>query len=448
MTSLQRLLTAAPGRRPAGGARRRARLVVAGDGDRRRRRAVERAQRRQGGRDGGRNGPRRGSTTCGSSPSGRRSPPGNSEVRAPGRLQLRRSEQPRLQLVARGPRGGPGQRGRACARMLVVTGPGPVWASQVPRATTSATSRAPTSSASSRARRRCATPARWIAGSSGTSRTCRCGCSRRTRATAARCTPVRAAPLPPPGARGLPGDQDRRPDVDGALRRAGAQRREPDQAERQDAPLAFIRSMGCVKVTLKRDRSGPCKGFKPLTGDGVAYHPHATTLAPDEQQATLDNASIGDLPRLERTLDATQRAGGLKKRRRRAVRPVLHRVGLPDAPARRTRGVTLAQQSRYLQQGAYIAYRDPARQAPDAVRVARRAGPPRDRRRRLRGLAVGPALRQRQAEAGAEELRQPVRHRPAPGSRSARLWGQVRPGVTHQRDGAAAPGGLTTLDER
>ena len=99
-------------------------------------------------------------------------------------------------------------------------------------------------------------------------------------------------------------------------------------------PLAFIRSMGCVKVTLKRDRSGPCAGFKPLTADGLAYHPHATKLAPDEQQSILDNASIGDVPRLERTLDATQRAGGLQEGRRRQVPPVLHRVGLPDAPAR------------------------------------------------------------------------------------------------------------------
>src|SRR6266536_1310362 len=32
-------------------------------------------------------------------------------------------------------------------------------------------------------------------------------------------------------------------------------------------PLAFLRSMGCVKVTLKRDRSGPCAGVKRLTAD-------------------------------------------------------------------------------------------------------------------------------------------------------------------------------------
>ena len=93
------------------------------------------------------------------------------------------------------------------------------------------------------------------------------------------------------------------------------------------------------QVTLKRDRSGPCAGFKPLTADGFAYHPHATTLAPNEQQGILDNASIGDLPRLERTLDATARRRA-EEDRRRQVRPVLHRVGLSDASARQDpRGV-------------------------------------------------------------------------------------------------------------
>jgi hypothetical protein len=74
-----------------------------------------------------------------------------------------------------------------------------------------------------------------------------------------------------------------------------------ENATKQNArtmPLAFVRSMGCVKVTLKRDRSGPCKGFKPLTGDGFAYHPHATTRAPDDPQPRLDEAAIADLPRL------------------------------------------------------------------------------------------------------------------------------------------------------
>ena len=169
--------------------------------------------------------------------------------------------------------------------LLVVTGPGPLWASQVPRATTSATSRAPTSSASSRARRRCATAAavdRWIIWNEPNlplwlqpQNTC----------AGKRCTPyaphlyrrlVRAA---------YPAIKAVDPSLDRALRRArAATARTPTKQNARTMPLAFIRSMGCVKVTLKRDRSGPCKGFKPLTADGFAYHPHATTRAPDEPQ--------------------------------------------------------------------------------------------------------------------------------------------------------------------
>ena len=230
------------------------------------------------------------------------------------RLRLGRSEQPGLQLVARRPRREPRQRrGHAPAarghRTRARCGP-----RRSPRATASATSRAPTSSGSSRARPRCATAGPSTAGSSGTSPTCRCGCSRRTRARASAARRTRrtstAAWCAPPTRRSRPSTRPR-PCSSAPSRRTA---RTPTKQNARTMPLAFIRSMGCVKVTLKRDRSGPCKGFKPLTGDGLAYHPHATTRAPDRAAAAiLDKAAIADLPRLERTLDGTQRAGGLKK---------------------------------------------------------------------------------------------------------------------------------------
>ena len=110
--------------------------------------------------------------------------------------------------------------------LLVVTGPGPLWASQVPgRATTCATSRDPTSSASSRRAARCATAGPSTAGSSGTSPTCRCGCSRRTRA-GKRCTPYAPHLYRRLCARRLPGDQGGGPHLDRPLRRPRAARRE------------------------------------------------------------------------------------------------------------------------------------------------------------------------------------------------------------------------------
>jgi hypothetical protein len=196
-------------------------------------------------------------------------------------------------------------------------------------------------------------------------------------------------------------------------------------------PLAFVRSMGCVKATLKRDRSGPCAGFKPLTADGFAYHPHATTLAPNEQQGILDNASIGDLPRLERTLDGTQRAGGLKKAGGAKFGLYFTEWGYQTRPPDRTRGVSLAKQSRYLQQGTYIAYKDPRvklltqyewRDEP----VRRSASDP------YSGWQSGLRTVTDKAKPSLATFANPFVVDQRPGSRSIRLWGQVRPGNAHR----------------
>jgi hypothetical protein len=196
-------------------------------------------------------------------------------------------------------------------------------------------------------------------------------------------------------------------------------------------PLAFIRSMGCVKVTLKRDRSGPCAGFKPLTGDGFAYHPHATKLAPNEAQVQPDNASIGDLTRLKATLDGTQRAGGLKKAGGGKFGLYFTEWGYQTMPPDKTRGVSLAKQSRWLQQGAYIAYRDPRvklltqyewRDEP----VRRSKSDP------YAGWQSGLHFRDDRAKPSLRTFANPFFIDQRPGSRAARLWGQVRPGITHE----------------
>jgi hypothetical protein len=196
-------------------------------------------------------------------------------------------------------------------------------------------------------------------------------------------------------------------------------------------PLAFLRSMGCVKLTLKRDRSGPCKSFKPLTADGFAYHPHSTIRAPADPQPNLDNASIGDLPRLERTLDGTQRAGGLKKAGGGKFGLYFTEWGYQTRPPDKTRGVSLATQSRYLQQGAYIAYKDPRvklltqyewRDEP----VRHSTSDP------YSGWQSGLRYVNDKAKPSLKSFANPFFISQRPNSRSARLWGQVRPGITHR----------------
>jgi hypothetical protein len=134
----------------------------------------------------------------------------------------------------------------------------------------------------------------------------------------------------------------------------------PTSTNARTKPLAFIRSMGCVDARFRRDRKGACAGFQPLTADGFAYHPHSTTFSPTTPRADLDEASIGDLPRLERVLDAAQRAGGLRNAAGSAHFGLwLTEWGYQTRPPDPIQGVTLAQQSRWLQDGAYLAWRDP-----------------------------------------------------------------------------------------
>ena len=134
----------------------------------------------------------------------------------------------------------------------------------------------------------------------------------------------------------------------------------PTSTNARTRPLAFIRSLACVDARYRRDRKGPCAGFQPLTADGFAYHPHATTFAPAVPRTNLDEASIGDLPRLERVLDAAQRAGGLRNAAGSAHFGLwLTEWGYQTRPPDPIQGVTLAQQSRWLQDGAYLAWRDP-----------------------------------------------------------------------------------------
>jgi hypothetical protein len=74
-----------------------------------------------------------------------------------------------------------------------------------------------------------------------------------------------------------------------------------ENATKQNArtmPLAFVRSMGCVKVTLKRDRSGPCKGFQPLTAT-------ASPTTPTRRRARPTTRSRGSTRRRSPTCHAS-----------------------------------------------------------------------------------------------------------------------------------------------
>ncbi len=73
------------------------------------------------------------------------------------------------------------------------------------------------------------------------------------------------------------------------------------------APLKFLRALGCVDDKLRKDRrSKACKGFKPATLDGIAYHPHTGVRAPTNPPPSSESATVANLGRMFKTIDAIQ----------------------------------------------------------------------------------------------------------------------------------------------
>ena len=141
----------------------------------------------------------------------------------------------------------------------------------------------------------------------------------------------------------------------GAMSSRGQDLRARNATER---PLVFLRALGCVDRSYRRLRTGGCKGFKPATADGFAFHPHGTLTAPDRAYPNPDDVNLASLGRLESALDRLQRAGRLKASTHR-FGLFLDEYGYQTRPPDKTAGVSLATQDRWLQMAAYRAWRDP-----------------------------------------------------------------------------------------
>jgi hypothetical protein len=123
-------------------------------------------------------------------------------------------------------------------------------------------------------------------------------------------------------------------------------------------PLAFLRGLGCVDADMRPILRGACRAFQPAIADGISYHPHSTRHAPNQPYAHPDNADLGSLTKVERLIDRLQRGGRLLG----TTTPLnlwLDEYGYQTNPPDRLRGVSPGAQDRYLQQAAYIAWKDP-----------------------------------------------------------------------------------------
>jgi len=117
-------------------------------------------------------------------------------------------------------------------------------------------------------------------------------------------------------------------------------------------PLPFLRSLGCVDDKYKNVKTGLCKGFKAPTATSLGYHPHPQQRAPDAINKDLDQAQFGDLPRLFTAIDKLRAHKRLKVGKNIHLTEFGYETSPPDAAS----GISLALQSRYVQQAAYIAW--------------------------------------------------------------------------------------------
>jgi hypothetical protein len=228
----------------------------------------------------------------------------------------------------------------------------------------------------------------------------------------------------------------------GALAPAGQNPRSRNAIMR---PLTFLRALGCVDHRARRDRRGPCAGFRPAAAEAIAYHPHGVRRAPDAIAPQRDDIGLADLSRLEALLDAIQRAGGLRNTfgARRRFDLYLTEYGYQTNPPDRFVGVRPEQQAKWLQQGAYMAWRDS--RVRNLTQYVWRDEPVGGNGA---GWQSGLLFRTDRAKPALRSFPQPFWADQTVARRAARLWGQVRPGGAHvvsvQRRTAGA-GPFTTI---
>ena len=131
-------------------------------------------------------------------------------------------------------------------------------------------------------------------------------------------------------------------------------------------PLLFLRRLGCVKENFARDRtSSDCRGFKALSFDAIAHHPHSSWRAPRESNGVADSVTIGTISRLTKTVDRIQSRGGIRngsvggsEAGRKPLDVQIDEFGIQTNPPDAWSGVSLTKQNDYLQEAAYMMWKN------------------------------------------------------------------------------------------
>lgn len=117
-------------------------------------------------------------------------------------------------------------------------------------------------------------------------------------------------------------------------------------------PLRFTRELACVDEELRPLRIPECRGFRPLRADGFAIHPYSLDSAPDASNPNLDTTQIGDLDRLAGLLDRLHESGRLAQE----LPIFVTEYGYESNPPDTKRGVSPADQARYLGHATFLAW--------------------------------------------------------------------------------------------
>jgi len=190
-------------------------------------------------------------------------------------------------------------------------------------------------------------------------------------------------------------------------------------------PLRFLRALACRDSRNRPIRRGRCRDFTPVPMDAIGHHPYQLLLAPDQRSRSADDAAINDGRRLVRAIDRLTRVRAFRPgggRRRLGV--FYTEFGYQTSPPDPFAGVSLAEQNRYLQRAAYIAWRTPRVRGINQFRLTDG------------GLSgSGP---QRFAEFQSGLLFGDRRRKPSYATfpdpfviEGIRFWGHVRPGGAH-----------------
>lgn len=195
-------------------------------------------------------------------------------------------------------------------------------------------------------------------------------------------------------------------------------------------PLQFVRALACVDdKRLARLRTGACKGQTTFRADGFAYHPHPVRISPDTPATNPDNAAIADLPHFEAVLDKATRNGIMKPVRGSRLPLYLTEFGYQTNPPDGDSGVSPAKQAAWLQQSWFKAWADP--RVRNITQYEWRDEPVKSASGGANAFASwqsGLRFVDGRPKPALAVFPHPFFVQLKPGSRSALLWGQVRPG--------------------